>query len=101
MSYVQCKDQDEVEVILGKSGSGFITEDHRIYDKIHLADDALIYTFDAKTVLELMNLQTEIRMLGESGERSFLELEEHAKSLTATFKKVQKLIQTSPIEKKP
>jgi hypothetical protein len=94
MSYVQCKNDEEVEKVLTeKGGQGFVTEDFRVYDKITFGDDALLYDFDAEMVRALNDLKGSIELLGDDAcEASFLTLEEDAKRATADYKKVQALL---------
>jgi hypothetical protein len=98
VSYTQCKDEKEVDAEMDKRKAGFVSDDHRIYEEIGLFDNALVYTFDAKTAMALYDLQSNIEMVMSSGhECGFLELVNSAQLLEKTFKDALAAIKFKPI----
>jgi hypothetical protein len=102
MSFIQCKDEAEVEKVLKTRPHGFVSPDHRIYDSIDLGDEAVYHTFDSETAVALLILKQNIEMMGEDGwEACFLQLERDAKVLRESYEKVQALLKAKPIKKSP
>lgn len=102
MSFIQCKDRDEVEDKLEKLNfKGFVTEDHRIYDKVEFSDDAMYYLLDEATLIALYDLQTSIEMVTEGGhEMPFSQVIEDAKMLDESFKKALAAIKFKPLTRR-
>lgn len=102
MSFIQCKDEKEVEAKLEEIGfKGFITEDHRIYDKVDFSDDACFYDLDRDTLLALYELQTSIEMvMGGMHEMPFQDVVKDAQMLHDNFQKTLQQIKFKPLVKK-
>lgn len=100
MSFIQCKDRDECEDKVGKSG-GFVTNDHRIYDEIEFWDDDCCYEFSPGTALALYNLQCEIERMGEDlgSEMSFNSVVQYATDLRKAYRGVLKQLKIKPLRK--
>lgn len=93
MSFIQCKNMDEVEEAMGKRKHGFVTEDFRIYDDITLTDDACFYKLDSEIIMALYNLKANLEMIGEDGfENGFMELEQSAKLATDAYRECMKVL---------
>lgn len=101
MSFIQCKDEKELEAVLAQKKQGFVSDDHRIYDKITFADDQCYYELDAEMLLALHDLQVNIEFSSDerSAEMAFTTLERDAKALTDSFKKVQALLGEKRLKK--
>lgn len=101
MTFIQCENKSECEDELQRLGSGFMTDDHRIYSKLTFGDDGLFYTFDAATILHLYNLQLHLEMVSDDGyENGFLVVEKAAKEVSEQFKKALEAIKFKPMERR-
>lgn len=102
MSFIQCKNEAEVEERIEGKSAAFITEDHRIYDEITVSDDACFYELNAVTVERLYNLQLEIERMSEGfgSEMSFHSVEQYAKELREAFEGALAAIKFKPLERK-
>lgn len=102
MSFIQCKNESEVEEKLEGKPCAFITEDHRIYDEIMLSDDAVYYTFDGMTAIALYDLQCNLERMSEDlhSEMSFRSVEEFAKELRESYEAALAAIKFKPLERK-
>lgn len=96
MSFIQCKDRKEVEEKLETIPVAFVTEDHRIYDKIELSDENCFNELDPKVLEALMSLKHNIEFCSEGFMETALdELEHHAKEIRTAFLKVKALLGSS------
>lgn len=104
MSFTQCRNRDELEKITDVDGypGAFITEDHRIYTDIELADENGYIKLTPATVTALWELQTHIEILNEhcGMEMGFDTVAEKAKELQTAWDKALKAIKFKPLEKK-
>lgn len=101
MSFIQCKNETEVEKTLQNLKHGFVTEDHRIYNEIQMSDDAAYWELSASTLMTLFDLQTSLEMFSDNGhEMSFLEVEKDAKTLRETFEKTLEAVKFKPLKRK-
>ena len=92
MSYIQCKDRNEVEKVL-KGRNAFVTEDFRIYDKIELWDNACATDLCPDQTEALLALKQNIEMIGEDGfEMSFTQLAKAAKYAEDAYSKVAQIL---------
>lgn len=102
MSFIQCKNESEVETALEGSKAAFVTEDHRIYSEIQLSDDECFYTFDAETAYAILNLQLEIERMSQDfgSEMTFRSVERYARELRESFDGALAAIRFKPLERK-
>lgn len=99
MNFIQCKDSNDCEKILGTMKAGFVSSDHRVYEEIEFWDDASSWYIPAKTILALYNLQTTIEHLTEGDYELFMgDLKSAAKELDDAFKKAIEEIRFQPIK---
>lgn len=85
MSYIQCKNEKEVEATLaGKTG--FVTEDFRIYPKIDFWDDVCVHHLDADEIDALLSLKQNIECVaGGMWETNFNKLVEDAEMVRKSY----------------
>lgn len=105
MSFVQCKDDKEVDLAIEqrKNPHCFVTEDFRVYDTMGFSDGELYYELPPNTLIALMNLQDGIEfMSGHCGgyEMGFDNLVRHAKDLEETWRKALEQIKFKPLVRK-
>jgi len=101
MDFIQCKDVNDAEAQMKTTKAAFVSSDHRVYEDIEFWDEFSVWHINAKTLLQLYNLQSQIEnMLDGGNEMPFDGIVEQAKELQDEFKKVVKAIGYKPIHKK-
>lgn len=99
MSYIQFRDEKEMDKHFDGKRVGFVSDDWRVYDKIRFADTACYHDLNAEEIDALLALKDNIEMVGNDGfEQSFLDLEESAKLLTDAYRKVASILKRKPKE---
>lgn len=100
MSFIQCKNENEVEEKLKTVKAGFVTEDFRIYDEINFSDDCSYYELNAEVIMALYDLQSSIQMvIGGMHEMPFQNVVRDAQMLDTSFKKALELIKFKPLKR--
>lgn len=102
MSFIQCKDRNDVEKFLhtNKIKAAFITEDHRIYTEMELSDDGFYYELNAETTEALYDLQLVLEMSYDGmAENNFLTMVDAAQMLETAFKKIMKSLNYKPLKR--
>jgi len=100
MSFIQCKDENEVAALMNEKKFGFITEDYRVYDVIQFSDEAGITEVYPETLSSLIDLQHHIEMLmSHRNEMPFTELVLAAQGLQDCFRKAVESIHYKPLKR--
>lgn len=91
MSYIQCKNEVEIENTLKNGLGGFVSKDFRIYETIEFWDNDCSWEITSKEFLEVSDFLSQIRMMGDGYlETSFRGLLNHSKELQNCFNKIIK-----------
>lgn len=93
MSFIQCKNRDEVEKEIDKKAFRFVSEDHRVYETIEFSDDACWRRIDGEILGVLLELQDTLEFMNQNVfECSFTKIADDAKELKESFLKAMEII---------